>query len=78
MRYVVAMVCAAAAALAVSLYVSAPSASWVANQFRYESPDGEATVNMIAFMAVSIAGLIAGWLVGWIIGAPFGHKRRAH
>lgn len=68
MRYVIAIVCAIPAALLATLYVSSPVATWVTNQFTYDSPDTVADLHILVFMAVNVLALAIGWAVGWMIG----------
>lgn len=71
MRYVVAMAVAIAAALAASLFLSQPAATWVTNQFTYDSPDSVSDLHAIVFMALNVAAMLIGWLIGWAASAPF-------
>ncbi len=68
MRYLIAIIGAIAVALAVTIYVSSPIASWVVRQFAFDSPDSVADLHSVVFMAVNIAGLFVGWSIGWMIG----------
>lgn len=68
MRYVIAMVTATVMALAASLLVASPVASWMVRQFTFESPDTVASLHAATFMAVSLAALIFGFVLGWVGG----------
>jgi vancomycin permeability regulator SanA len=69
MRYVIAMVTAAIAALLTSIFLSSPIAGWVVRQYTFDSPDTVASLHAAVFMAVSVTGLVAGFLLGWIGGS---------
>ncbi len=71
MRYLISIISAIAVALAITVYVSSPIASWVVRQFAFDSPDGVADLHALVFMAVNIGGLILGWIIGWVIGGAF-------
>jgi len=73
-RYLIAIICAMAAALAATITVSSPIASWFVAQFSYDSPDEVANLHSLVFMLVNIAGLALGWAVGWAIAGPFSRK----
>ena len=75
MRYVIAMAVAVAAALVAMLFLSQPAATWVTNQFTYDSPDSVGDLHAIVYMGLNIAALLAGWLAGWVIGSPFQRER---
>ncbi len=70
-RYLIAIIVAIAVALLVTIFLSAPIASWVVRQFAFESPDGVADMHAFVFMAVNFGGLILGWVIGWAIGGVF-------
>jgi len=70
-RYLISIISAIAVALAITVYVSSPIASWVVRQFAFDSPDGVADLHALVFMAVNIGGLILGWIIGWVIGGAF-------
>ena len=71
MRYLLAMVLAAAAALAATLTISAPLASFVVNMFTFESPDQVSNLEDAVFMATGLAALILGFVIGWAVGGRF-------
>jgi hypothetical protein len=68
MRYVIAMAGAIVVALLVTLFVSQPLASWVVEQFTFDSPDTVADLHTAVYMLSNLTGLLIGWIVGWIIG----------
>ncbi|MBU2580213.1 MAG: hypothetical protein KJ622_00650 [Alphaproteobacteria bacterium] len=71
MRYLVAMVLGALAALAATLTISAPLASFVVNMFTFESPDQVSNLEDAVFMATGIAALILGFGLGWAFAGRF-------
>lgn len=71
MRYLLAMVVAAAAALAATLTISAPLASFVVKLFTFESPDQVSNLEDAVFLATSICALILGFIVGWTVGGRY-------
>jgi len=76
MRYVMAM-CFGVTGAAVAAWLFANDlAGQFSRQFTYTSPDGQANVEMTAFLAVLIAGLMIGWIIGWFVGGPFVKRRR--
>lgn len=74
MRYLVAMIFAIAVALGATLYVSSPVASWVVDQFSFESPDEVADLHSLVFMTTNIVSMVLGWSIGWAIGGALGGK----
>ena len=77
MRYVLAMLFGVAGAAVAARFVASHVAPWVVHQFSYTSPDGEASVEQMAFLGVLAGGLVIGWAIGWMLGAPLGKRRRA-
>jgi len=75
-RYLLAMVFAAAAAFAATLFISAPVASYVTGHLRFDSPDGAADVHMFTFLGTSVAALMGGWMLGWVLAGPLANRRR--
>ncbi|MEM9357444.1 MAG: hypothetical protein AAGB04_14645 [Pseudomonadota bacterium] len=75
MRYVLAMIFGVAGAAIAAWLFAGWIASWVSTSFTYESPDGQADVEQMTFLAVLIVGMAIGWTVGWMFGAPFARKR---
>lgn len=76
MRYLIAMLFAIPAALAATVYVSSPVATWLTGLMTYDNPDTVGDVHAAAFMVTNLAGLIVGWMVGWWIGGAILPKRR--
>jgi len=74
LRYLIAMICAIAVALAATIYLSSPIASWVVDQFTFESPDEVADLHSLVFMGMNILSLVVGWSVGWAIGGAVAGK----
>lgn len=68
MRYLIAMIAAVLVALAVTVFISTPIASWVVGRFAYDSPDDVANLHSLVFMGVNAAGLALGWAIGWALG----------
>lgn len=71
MRYLLAMVLGAAAALAATLTVSGPLAAFVVNMFTFDSPDQVSNLEDAVFMATSIIALTLGFSIGWALGGRF-------
>lgn len=71
MRYLLAMVLGAGAALAATLTISAPLADFVVNLFAFDSPDQVSNLEDAVFMASNLVALLVGWTVGWAIGGSF-------
>lgn len=71
MRYLLAMVLGALAALAATLTLSGPLASYVVNMFTFDSPDQVSNLEDAVFLVTSIAALIVGFAIGWAIGGRF-------
>ncbi|MDX2289376.1 MAG: hypothetical protein NW217_11220 [Hyphomicrobiaceae bacterium] len=71
MRYVVAIVIAAAVALVATLTVSAPLALFVVSRFSFESPDQVSNLHDAVYLGTSALALAAGWAIGWLVGARF-------
>ncbi|MBU1212325.1 MAG: hypothetical protein KJ587_13780 [Alphaproteobacteria bacterium] len=71
MRYLLAMVLGAAAALAATLTISAPLSSFVVNLFTFESPDQVSNLEDAVFLATSAFALIVGFVIGWMVGGKF-------
>jgi hypothetical protein len=71
MRYLLAMVLGAGAALAATLTISPPLASFVVGLFAFDSPDQVSNLEDGVFMATNIAALLIGWTIGWAIGGRF-------
>ena len=74
MRYLIAIICAMAGALAVTVTISSPIATWFVDQFSYESPDDVANLHALVYMVVNVAGLAVGWTIGWAIGGMLKQK----
>lgn len=68
MRYVISMVCAAAAAFAAMMFVATPAATWIVDRFTFTNPDDVGDAHAAAFMLVNLAALGLGWGLGWAIG----------
>lgn len=78
MRFLIAMLFAIAGALAVTLYVASPLATWAVAQYSFQSPDEVSTLHGAIYMGVNLAGLLAGWTIGWFIGGLFEGKKARH
>ncbi len=78
MRFLIAMLFAIAGALAVTLYVASPLATWAVSQYSFQSPDEVSTLHGAIYMGANLAGLLAGWTVGWIIGGLLEGKKPKH
>lgn len=74
MRTVIAMICAAAAALFVMLTISQNVADNVVASSRFETPDQAANMHMAVYMGVNLLALSLGWIAGWFAGWPFRRK----
>jgi hypothetical protein len=68
MRYLIAMIFGIAFALAATMFLSSPIATWAVNQFTFESPDDVASLHAMVFMAANVVALAIGWTIGWGIG----------
>jgi|Cruoilmetagenom7_1024161.scaffolds.fasta_scaffold464454_1 hypothetical protein len=68
MRYLLAMVLGAAAALAATLTISAPLADFVVGLFAFESPDEVSNLEDVVFMGTNLVALLIGWTIGWAVG----------
>ncbi|MGB3719249.1 MAG: hypothetical protein DIU63_09300 [Proteobacteria bacterium] len=68
MRYLIAMIFAIIAAAGATVFISSPIATWVVDQFVFESPDEVGDLHAIVFMAVNILSLAIGWTIGWWLG----------
>ena len=68
MRYLVAMILAAVAALAVTLTISGPFSSFVVGLFAFESPDEVSNLEDAVFMGTSFTALLIGFVLGWALG----------
>lgn len=68
MRYLIAMIFAIAVALAATVYLSSPVASWVVDQFTFESPDEVANLHSLVFMGINVVAMAIGWTIGWALG----------
>jgi hypothetical protein len=78
MRYVIAMLVAIPVALAATMYLSSPIATWFTALFTYDDPDTVADVHALAFMVSNVGALAVGWTIGWWLGgAIFGRRRDA-
>ena len=71
MRYLLAIVIGAAAALAATITLSSPLSSWVVSLFAFDSPDQVSNLEDAVYMATSLAGLLIGWTIGWAVGGNF-------
>ena len=71
MRYLIAIICGIAGALAATILVSSAVASWVVARFTFDSPDTVNDLHSFVFMATNLAGLVVGWTIGWSLGARF-------
>lgn len=70
MRMILAMVFAATAAAAATLFVSHGVADSVVAAARFDTPGEVARTHMAVYMAVNILALLGGWVAGWLIGYP--------
>lgn len=77
MRYLIAIVCAIAGALAATLFLSSMVAGWAVGSSSFDSPDQVSNFEDMAFIVTSLAGLVVGWLVGWGLGGALGVDRDA-
>ena len=71
MRYLLAMVLGAGAALAATLTISAPLSNFVVGLFAFESPDQVSNLEDVVFMGSSLLALLIGWTIGWALGGNF-------
>ncbi len=71
MRYVIAMIFAAAFAAACTVFVANPVAGWVVDSFKYDNPDQVGDLHAAVFMGVNLIGMLIGWTVGWALGRSF-------
>lgn len=71
MRYLLAMVLGAAAALAATLTIASPLAHFVVGLFAFESPDQVSNLEDAVFMATNLVALLIGWTIGWAVGGSF-------
>ena len=76
MRYVIAMGFAIAGAAVAAWLFGNKLSGWFSRQFTYSSPDGQANVEQMAFLAVLLTGILVGWFIGWAVGSPFARRRR--
>jgi len=76
MRYIMAMVFGLAGAALAAWLLANRLSGWVSRQFTYASPDGQANVEQLTFLAILLIGLALGWSIGWAIGSPL--ARRHH
>lgn len=70
MRYLVGIIFAIAAAALTMVFISSPVATWVVEQFTFDSPDEVADLHTLVFMAMNIVGLLIGWVIGWMVAGP--------
>lgn len=68
MRYVLAMIVAAAAALTVMLTISGPVSSFVVGLFAFESPDQDSNLEAAVFIGTIFAAILVGFGIGWALG----------
>ncbi len=68
MRYLVAMIFAAAFAAVTTVFLAAPVATWVVDQLKFDSPDQVADLHSAIFMGVNLAAMLIGWTIGWALG----------
>lgn len=71
MRYLIAIICGTAAALAATVLVSSAVASWVVARFTFDSPDTVNDLHSFVFIATNLVALAIGWTIGWSLGARF-------
>lgn len=71
MRYLISMIAAVAVALAATIFISSPIASWVVSRFTFDSPDTVADLHSAVFMGVNVLAVAIGWSIGWAIGGRF-------
>lgn len=71
MRYLLAMVLGAAAALAATLSISAPLSTFVVGLFAFDSPDQVSNLEDAVFMTTNLIALLIGWTIGWSVGGNF-------
>lgn len=71
MRYVLAMILAAVAALVATLTISGPISSFVVGLFAFESPDEVSNLEDAVFMGTSFTALLIGFVLGWAVGGNF-------
>ncbi len=69
MRYVVAIIFAIAAAATCSVFLGEPVASWVVDQYKFDSPDDVNTMHSAVFLGTGLVGMLIGWTIGWAAGA---------
>ncbi len=75
MRYLIAMMVAAVAALFATLFLSGPIASAVVRQFTFDSPDSVANLHAAVFMGFNIVCLGLGWVAGFGFGRRWDDRR---
>lgn len=71
MRYLVAMIFAAALAAVTTVFLATPVASWVVDKLKFDSPDQVADLHSAIFMAVNLFAMLIGWTIGWALGRGF-------
>jgi vancomycin permeability regulator SanA len=68
MRYLVAMIFAAAFAAVTTVFLAAPIASWAVDQLKFDSPDQVAELHSAIFLGINLVAMLIGWTIGWALG----------
>mgnify|MGYP001259584483 CR=1 FL=1 len=68
MRYLIAMLSAVVFAVAATVYLASPLATWVVARNTFDSPDAVNDLHSTVFMGANLAALLVGWLFGWVVG----------
>lgn len=68
MRYLVAMIFAAAFAAVTTVFLATPAASWVVDKLKFDSPDQVADLHSALFLGINLFAMLAGWTIGWALG----------
>lgn len=74
MRYVIAMIFAAAAAAIAFKFFSGHVADWAVSTMKFESPDQNDTWHDLTFMVCNVIGLVVGWIIGWGVGGAVAER----
>jgi vancomycin permeability regulator SanA len=68
MRYLVAMIFAAAFAAVTTVFLATPIASWAVDKMKFDSPDQVADLHSAIFLGVNLLAMLIGWTIGWALG----------